>query len=111
MILRVPVTASNIVEWVRRAADAINALIRGHQALVAADEATDGRLGALEAEDVALDGRVGALEAFAATPFTLAAVVFDPIPLPGSPITGQTVMDQADSVLKTWDGSGWRAHW
>lgn len=26
-------------------------------------------------------------------------------------ITGQTVMDQADSVLKTWDGSGWRAHW
>lgn len=37
MILRVPVTAANIVEWVRLAANAINQLIVGQEKLTPQD--------------------------------------------------------------------------
>lgn len=80
MILRVPVTASDIVEWVRLAANAINALIRAHDGIVS--------------------GR---------TP--VAGVIFQPQPLPDDPVPGQTVFDEADDKLKTWDGTTWQACW
>lgn len=80
MILRVPVTASNMVEWVRRAADAINALIRRQDGIVSGS-----------------------------TP--LAGAVFEPQALPDDPVPGQTVFDEADDTLKTWNGSGWQSHW
>jgi hypothetical protein len=79
-MLKVPVTASNIVEWVRRAAEAINALI----SLQAASEKN------------------------AIAPM-VDAVTFRPVPLPATPAPGMTVLDEADGVLKTWDGSAWRA--
>lgn len=92
-ILNIPVTATNIVEWVRRCADAVNALIRASKAL--------------EVADTALDTRVDALETFVALPFAVDSVTFRPVPLPASPSPGMTVLDQADNVLKTYAAGTW----
>ena len=97
MILKVPVTASNMVEWVRRAATAVNALITG--------------LGAVEGRATALESRATDLETFAALPFTVDSITLTPIALPGTPVQGQTVYDIADDKVKTWDGTTWQAHY
>lgn len=81
MILKVPVTATNMVEWVRRVAVAVNDLI----------------------------GRVTSLEAFSAAPFTVSSVTLTPAPLPGSPVHGMIAVDSADGKLKFYDGTVWQA--
>lgn len=90
MILKIPVTASNMIEWVRRAAGAVNALILTSDAL---------------------DGRMAAVETFAALPFTVGSITLTPVALPGAPTKGQTVYDIADNKVKTWDGAIWQAHY
>jgi hypothetical protein len=80
MILNVPVTASNLAEWVRRAATAINSLV----SLQAASEKQ------------------------AVAP-TVDSVTFRPVPLPASPVVGMTVLDEADGVLKVYANGAWRA--
>jgi len=110
-MLRVPPTASNMVEWVRLAANAINGLIgRGDSA--AADAAQmQAALDALDGRTDSLEGRTDALETFAAAPFTVPSVVLAAGPLPAAPAKGETVYDEADEIVKTWDGSAWKAHW
>lgn len=82
-VLKVPVTASSMPEWVRRAATAINDLIT----------------------------RQRALEEFAAAPFVVDSVRLRPVALPSSPEEGTTVYDMADKKVKTWDGTTWQAHY
>lgn len=108
MILKIPVTGSG-PEWVRRAAEAVNALITA-----LAGFAT--RLTALEADDVttaaaltALDTRADALETFAATPFSVASITLTPAALPGSPVHGMLVTDIADGKPKFYNGTIWVA--
>jgi hypothetical protein len=88
-MLRIPVTASNIAEWVRLAANAVNGLIRASEAL---------------------DARAAALEAFAGAPVA-ESFTFTPVALPGSPVDGMTVLDIADGVIKTWYSGAWHAHY
>lgn len=108
MILKVPVTATSSPEWVRRAAEAVNALIT-------ALSGVDGRLTTLEVADAgtaaaltALDGRADALEAFTALPFTVASITLTPGALPGSPVHGMIATDIADGKLKFYDGMVWQ---
>ena len=108
MILKVPVTGSG-AEWVRRVAEAVNALISSFSGV-------DGRLTTLEMADAgtaaaltALDGRATALEVFAATPFTLASITLTPAALPGSPVHGMLATDSVDGKLKFYDGTVWVA--
>lgn len=83
MILRVPVTASNMLEWVRRCADAVNQLA----------------------------GRVTNLEIVTETPFTVDSVTFRPVTLPTGPTKGTTVYDISDDTVKTWNGIAWMPHY
>lgn len=108
MILKVPVTGAG-PEWVRRAAEAINALITALANL-------GGRVDTLEIADagtevalIALDGRVFALEGFADTPFTVASITLPPAALPGSPVHGMLATDSVDGKLKFYDGTIWQA--
>ena len=117
MTLRVPVTASIMPEWVRLAAGAINSLIGrsdGYAANVAALQAADTALQAADtaqnAATTALDTRIGALETAAPIP-VVTTITFTPVALPGSPVIGQTVYDEADGIVKTWDGTAWQAHY
>jgi hypothetical protein len=86
VILKVPVTASSVPEWVRRAAVAINDMISAM---------------------AALGTRVTALE----QPPVVTSVTLTPAPLPGAPVQGMTVYDIADDKVKTWNGSAWQAHY
>jgi hypothetical protein len=97
MILKVPVTASNMVEWVRRAATAVNALITG--------------LGTVEGRATALESRATDLETFAALPFTVDSITLRPIALPGTPADGLTVLDIADGIVKTYANGIWNSHY
>lgn len=78
--LQIPVTATNMPEWIRRCADAVNGLTT--------------RLMTLETQ-----------------PYRGASLTLTPSPLPASPAVGMTVMDSTDNIVKTWDGSAWRAHY
>jgi len=78
--LQIPVTATNLPEWIRRCADAVNSIMT--------------RLVSLETR-----------------PNEGASFRYESSPLPTSPQEGQTVYDQSDKVIKTWDGAAWRAHY
>jgi len=82
MILKIPVTATNVPEWVRRAADAINGLVSAVAGLGA---------------------RVVALE----QPPVVTSITLTPAALPGAPVDGMLVTDIADGKLKYYDGSLW----
>jgi len=110
MTLRVPVTASSMPEWVRLAGMAINSLIgRSDSGAVdvAALQAADT---AQSAATAALDTRIDALEVSAPAP-VVTSITLTPAPLPGAPVVGQTVYDEADGIVKTWDGSAWNSHY
>ena len=84
MILKVPVTGSG-AEWVRRVAEAVNALITALSGV---------------------DGRVTTLETH-----TVSSITLTPGALPGSPVDGTTVLDSADGKVKTWYSGAWNAHY
>lgn len=102
--LNIPVTATNMVEWVRRCATAVNELIRRLGLLTT-------RVDTAETNITGLDTRATALEAFAASPFTVDSITFNPIALPGSPTEGLTVLDVADDIVKTYAGGSWHSHY
>jgi hypothetical protein len=111
VILRVPVTAADIKEWVRRAADAINALIKGL-------ESAEARLDAVEAADTALAARVTTIEGqnlntrVTALETTARGHPFQQLAAaPGSPTAGQSYYDTVLLKVRTWDGAAWQNHW
>lgn len=113
MTLRIPKTATNPAEWVRRGAVAINDSINNIIDLtkrVVTLEAFQGTASAsltsLDGRATAVEGRATALETYAHAFFTLTPAV-----LPGSPVEGMTVYDIADDKVKTWNGTAWQAHY
>lgn len=106
MTLQIPKTAANPVEWIRRAADAVNAMIKDLAALVKRTTDLETFQGTATTSLTSLGTRTTALETYTHTSFTLT-----PAALPGSPVEGQTVYDSADKKVKTWDGVTWQAHY
>ncbi len=116
MILRVPVTATSIIEWVRRAATAINQLITqgdtqqaeldAHQTELDTHDAAITALqtsSASQAADIAtLQGQVGQLQI---TPFLNA------VEAPADPVEGQSYYDTTLHKARVWDGTAWNDLW
>lgn len=108
-ILKIPVTATNMVEWVRRCADAVNEIIRRLGLVTARMDTAETDITGLDTRMATAEGAITALETFAAAPFTLDSVTFTPQPLPGTPSEGLTQLDSADSVLKIYVSGTWHS--
>ena len=59
----------------------------------------------------AVNGLTTRLMTLETRPYQGSSLTLTPAPLPASPAVGMTVMDSADNIVKTWDGSAWRAHY
>lgn len=110
-ILKIPVTASNMVEWVRRCADAVNEMSRWLGSVTARVDIAETSITGLGTRMTAAEDSITALEVFAASPFTVASITFTPAPLPGSPTNGLTVLDSADNIVKTYAAGSWHSHY
>ena len=108
-ILKIPVTASNMVEWVRRCADAVNELGRRLVDLTKRVDTAESGISSLGTRMTSAETAITDLQTFAATPFTVDSVTFIPQPLPGTPTEGLTQLDSADSVLKIYVGGAWHS--
>lgn len=107
MILKVPVTGAG-AEWVRRAADAINALISAVSGLGSRTDALEAFQVTATPEIADLEGRMANVEGFISDP-EASYFVFTPGALPGSPGAGMVAFDIADGKLKCHDGTIWNA--
>lgn len=108
MTLQIPTTAADPVEWIRRAAGAVNAVIKDLAALVKRTIDLETFQGTATTTLGTLDTRTTALETFTATPFTVASITLPPATLPAAPVHGELATDVADGKLKFYDGTVWQ---
>lgn len=109
MTLKVPVTASDIVAWVRLCANTANELVRRLGDLTKRVDTAEGNISTLQTDMAAAQTDISALQVFAASPFTVDSITFTPQALPGTPTNGLTLLDSADSVLKIYVGGAWHS--